>query len=396
MIRVAQVIEALGGGGAERLLVDTARVIDTSRFELRVYTLFSARRHFAQALSDLRVPEHCLDLSSTFDLPRGVRRLRAQLGSHPVDIVHTHLFAANLVGRVAARLEGIPVVSTIHDADYEPVVRLGNPGLTPWKQALLQLGDRWTAKLSRAHMIAVSEYVAASVRRRLGVDGWRLEVIPNAVDTEIFRPLEAARRSAAREKLGLAAQAPVVTAVGRMTPQKGHDVLLRAFARVQSAIPAARLLLVGDGVRRPGCETLAQELGISARASFLGIRSDVPEILAATDVLVLPSLHEGFGLVLIEALAAGVPVIGTRTGPVPQIIRDGETGLLCEPGDVSSLAAALSSLIGDPVRLREMGRRGRDDAQARFALPGMVRRLESLYENVLGQASSRRGGGTKG
>jgi glycosyltransferase involved in cell wall biosynthesis len=165
---------------------------------------------------------------------------------------------------------------------------------------------------------------------------------------------------------------------------------------VAALLPDARLLLVGDGIQRAAHQVLARELGLSGSVDFLGFRSDVPEILGATDILALPSLHEGFGLVIVEALASGIPVVGTRTGPVPQIIRDGDTGLLCEPGDPTTLAAALLSLINDPAGRREMGRRGRADALARFALPAMVRRLESLYERVHGQATSRGRGGTAG
>ncbi len=393
VIRLVQVIDALGGGGAERLLVDAARVIDRSRFDLRVYTLFAARRHYAQALADLGVPEVCLDLTSSFDLARAIQRLRRRLVSTPADIIHTHLFAANVVGRLTARLQGIPVLSTIHDADYEPVVRQGNPGLTPWKQSLLQQVDRWTAVLSRAHLVAVSDYVAVAVRRRLKVQGSRLDVIPNAVDTEVFRPSDPARRAAARQRLGLGAETQVVTSIGRMTPQKGQDVLLRAFALVRSRLPEARLLLVGDGIQRDTYQAVAQELGLGSSVSFLGVRPDIPEILGATDVFALPSLHEGFGLVVIEALASGIPVVGTRTGPIPQILRDGDTGLLCEPGDASGLADALLSLLNDPERRCGMARRGREDAVARFSLPEMVRRLETLYERLHGEATARIGRG---
>lgn len=381
MIRVAVVIEALGRGGAERLLVDTARLLDRSRFALRVYTLFSVRRDYAEALRALAVPEDGLDLASPREIPTGVRRLRARLREHRAEVVHTHLFSANVVGRVAARLERVPVVSTYHDADYEPVVRQANPGLTANKQFALRLLDGLTSLWSRARIVTVSEYVAESVHRRLLIPKSRITVVPNAVDTELFAPGGAGRK-AVRVALGLGPAAPVVACVGRMTPQKGQDLLLRAFAEVHLAVPESRLLLVGDGAQRSAHEELARTLGLGEAARFLGVRGDVPDILGAADVLALPSRHEGFGLVLTEALACGIPVVATRTGPVPEIVRDGETGRLFEPGDTSGLARELVDLLRNPDERRVMGERGREDAVARFSLPIMMRRLESLYSTV--------------
>src|SRR5262245_47755733 len=228
MIRLAVVIEALGRGGAERLLVDTARRLDRARFRLRVYTLFTARRNYAEALRALDVPEECLDLGGPREILAGARRLAARFRDQGADVVHTHLFAANLVGRLAARAEGLPVISTYHDADYEPVVRAGNPSLTAGKQALLRLVHASSIFWSRARLVGVSEYVAASVRRRLFVPADRVTVVRNAVDTDVFAP-DAARRAMTRAALGLAPERPVVMSVGRMTPQKGHDLLLRAF-----------------------------------------------------------------------------------------------------------------------------------------------------------------------
>jgi glycosyltransferase involved in cell wall biosynthesis len=382
VIRLAVVIEALGRGGAERLLVDTARLLDRKRFELRVYTLFPVRRDYAETLLGLGVPEQCLRLAGPRDAATGIGRLRACLVEHPADVVHTHLFSANLVGRLAARLGGLPVLTTYHDADYEPVVREGNPGLTPLKQLTLRILDVATVVVSRARIVAVSEYVAASVRRRLLVPRARITVVPNAVDTEVFAP-DAARRAAVRAALDLTASQPVVVCVGRMTPQKGQDVLLRAFSEVLRARPESRLVLVGDGAQRREYEELAGRLGLGSAVRFLGVRADVPDILKAADVLALPSRHEGFGLVLTEALACSLPVVATRTGPVPEIVRDGETGRLFPPGDAAALAGALDGLLGDAAGRRRMGEKARADAEARFSLPVMVARLQSLYEDAV-------------
>lgn len=383
MIRVATVIEALGPGGAERLLVDTARRIDRRRFDLRVFTLFRARRHHAPALADLGIAETCLDLAGPRDYPRGVASLRRAWRGGPVDLVHTHLYAANVVGRTAARLCGLPVVSTLHDADYEPITRLGNPGLSAWKHAVLRAVDRATLQLAQAEVVAVSQYVADSARRRLGARPERTTVIHNAVDTEVFRPGSSDERAPARRELGLSPAEPLVLAVGRMTPQKGHGVLLDALARVSPSSPPPRLALVGDGDLRPALEARARELGIADRVLFLGVRSDVPDLMRAADLLVLPSLHEGFGLVLAEAMACALPVVGSDTGPVPEIVENGRSGILFPPGDAAALAAALARLIDSPGLRAALGAQGRERAVAEFSFATMIGRLESLYERIV-------------
>lgn len=390
MIRIAVVIEALGRGGAERLLVDTARLLDRSRFSLHVHTLFAVRRDYESALRGLDIAEVSLGLRGHMNLVSGVLRLRAMLEGGRPDIVHTHLFFASQVGRLAARLVGCPVVSTMHGADYEPTARLGNPGLTLFKQSLLQAGDAVTAAISHARIIAVSQYVAESARRRLGVSGSRVEVIPNAVDTETFCP-DPSRRAEARQALGLGPGSRVLICVGRMTNEKGQDVLIRAMPAVRTRVSGTHLLLVGEGPSRVRYESLAQELGVEENVSFLGVRWDVPNLLRAADVLVMPSLNEGFGLVMVEALASGTPVVASRMGPTPEIVRETETGLLFAPGDPHALADALERLLGNPALCHEMGRRGREDALARFALPQMVRHLERLYETVHAEAVSSRG-----
>jgi glycosyltransferase involved in cell wall biosynthesis len=280
LIRVAVVIEALGRGGAERLLVDTARLLDRSRFALQIHTLFPVRRDYEGALRELGVTESCLGLSGMRGLPAGVFRLARAWRTDRPDLVHTHLFGANIVGRLAARLLGLPVVSTLHGVDYEPVVRLGNPGLTPLKQHILQAADGLTAAFSRCRVVSVSEYVASAAGRRLGVPKARIDVILNAVDTDRFRPDEQAR-SAIRVCLGLGPETATVAYVGRLTPQKGVGVLLRAACDLVAWGRDFRVLVVGDGFLRSRLEWLAIELEIQHRVAFLGVRDDVPELLRA-------------------------------------------------------------------------------------------------------------------
>jgi glycosyltransferase involved in cell wall biosynthesis len=382
MIRVAQVIETLGRGGAERLLVDIAHEIDRKRFTMSVYTLFRHPRTYAGALKDLGIAETCLELRGRGDILWGIARLPALLRREGADVVHTHLFSANIIGRLAARAVRLPVVSSLHDADYEPAVLQGNPGLTPWKQGLLQHADRLAAWVSRANLVAVSEYVADSARRRLVLGASRVEVVYNGVDTSIFHPNVKDERRRVREALGLSASTRVVISIGRMIPTKGQGTLLEAVRLLLDRAIDVHVLLAGEGQWRSRYEALARDLGLQGRAIFLGDRADIPVLIGAADVLALPSLHEGFGLALIEALACGVPVVASRTGPMPELVRDGETGLLIDAGSATELAASLAVILLDDDRRRRMGAVGREDAVARFSLPRMVRQLEAVYERV--------------
>ena len=381
MIGVASVIEALGRGGAERLLVDTARLIDRARFDFRVYTLFPIRRDYEAALRELAVAEECLGLHGPTDLVRGVRGLLRAWRQHRPQVVHTHLLAAHLTGRLAAKLADLPVVSTLHGLDYAAEVRLANPRISRVKQLILRAAEAASIAVSDTRVVAVSECVARAAHSTLWVPRRRIDVIPNAVDTSRFRP-DPDDRVAMRASMGVAASTPLILCVGRLTPEKGHETLLRAMHDLRARGDDCQLLLVGEGPLRPGLERQARELGLGGNVHFMGQRWDVPSLLHAADILALPSLHEGFGLVLAEALASGVPVVASRTGPVPEIVREEETGLLFAPGDSRGLAATLHRLLAAPALRREMGCRGRVDAVARFALPAMVHRLESLYERV--------------
>lgn len=381
-------IESLGRCGAERLLVDVARKIDRRRFELRVYTLYPHPRDYAQTLRDLGIEERCLGIARLHGGLLGAVRLRPLLRKDAIDLVHTHLFGAHVVGRLAARSCGIPVVSTAHDADYEDVVRAGNPGLTPRKQNLLRLVDQCLFHATRAHLVAVSKYVAQSMQVKLSIPTERVTIIYNAVDVDTFRPRSAEKRRFVRESFGFAEQVPLVLCVGRMTSQKGQATLLQAMEHVKQNRISMKLVLIGDGASRKDYESLARARGLEDDVLFLGVRADVPDLLAAADLLVLPSLHEGFGLVLAEALATEVPVIASKTGPIPEIVRDQKTGLLFTPGDPIELALALRTLLNDAERRRVMGRLGREDVCSHFKLSTMVSHIEAFYERFARRADS--------
>ena len=175
--------------------------------------------------------------------------------------------------------------------------------------------------------------------------------------------------------------------VGRFAPPKRHDLVLRAFADVHERFPGSELWFVGDGDDRPAAERLAAELGVQGATRFLGVREDVPDLLAQAACVVLASDYEGCPLSVIEAMAAGVPVVATSVGGVPEVVRDGVTGILAEPGRPDGLARGLAELLGDEARAVELGRAGRELARERFSREQMAAATAEVYERVVATPS---------
>lgn len=286
----------------------------------------------AEETDALGIPVHCLGVKHMMSLTL-LRRLRHLLVALKPDIVHTHGGRANFYGRLAARLAGIPlVVTTVHshiDLDYSAFL----PNL--WFSAV----DKMTRRLAD-HFIAVShELCAALIKQRVAKD--RISVVHNGIAELTAEPLDL--RAEFRLKAG-----PVICAVGRLVPVKRFDILLKAQAHVLARVPESKLVLVGDGPLEAELKHLAAELNISRSVVFAGYRCDARQILAGSNVFVVSSDMEGLPIVLLEALAAKVPVVATGVGGIPEIIVPQTNGLLVPPGDARQLADAIVLSLQEP------------------------------------------------
>jgi len=382
-VRVLHIIEALGPGGAERLLYTNLSRLDRSRFDGVVCHLYDARLHWRQPLLDLGYPVVSLGMRDFFDVRTGLLRLSRLMRQTKVNLIHTHLYGANLYGRIVGRLHRIPVVSSLHNPDYEPEVLQDAQRLTPAKVAMMRWLDRMSHRLARPSYVAVSRHIKTSAVQRLGIDPERIEVIYNAVDLEQFRPSEA-RALQLRERLDIGKDDPVLLCVGRLDPQKGQRYAIRALPQVLACHPGTALLLVGggppeveDGLRRE-----AEREGVAGSVRFLGVRSDVAALLSESDVFVFPSLYEGLGIALVEAMAMGRACVASRVGPIPEIVEDGHSGLLVPPRDPNQLAAAVSRLLGDPTLRLTMGAEGRRIVEERFNIDRNIVQIEQLYDRL--------------
>jgi glycosyltransferase involved in cell wall biosynthesis len=290
-------------------------------------------------------------------------------------IVHTHTAKAGLLGRLAARLAGVPaVVHTFHGHVFHGY-------FPPWKTRIFVLIERWLAKRTD-RLLAVSDRVRADLLA-LGIGAPdRVLTVPLGLDLTPFFAC-GSRRGRLRAELSVPADEALVGIIARLVPIKRHERFLRAAAELARAGVHCRFLVVGDGERRAELETLASTLGVAARVHFLGWRRDLERVYADLDVAVLCSDNEGSPVSLIEAMAAGVAVVATRVGGVPDVVDDGITGLLVAPGDVPALARAIVSLLVDPERRRRMGAAGRERVAETYGADRLVADMDRLYADLV-------------
>ncbi|MDR7608740.1 MAG: glycosyltransferase [Armatimonadota bacterium] len=306
------------------------------------------------------------DLRALWDLYRLMRR--------GYDVVHTHTSKAGVLGRIAARLARVPVVvHTPHGHVYHGYGGRVRSRLFAWVERVLA---RWTDVLVALTESERREHLAEKVGRP---EQWR--VVPSGVEIERYRKPTSLRRS----DLGLPEPSFVVGCVARLVPVKGIEDAIAATARLVDLTPPVHLVLVGDGPQRGVLQKLAEQLGVRERVHFLGLRRDVPDLLPVFDILVLPSRNEGMGRVLVEAQAAGVPVVAARVGGVPDLVAEGLTGRLVPPGDPAALAAAIRSLAEDGATLTQMRAAARAHVAGYLSAEAMVASLEAVYRPRLGQ-----------
>lgn len=379
-IRVLTLTDRFGPiGGAENLAAQIPLRLDRERFE----PILCATRWPSAGAPDPSVEQAAAELREAGVAliglgrrarvePRAWARLRRELRSRRVDVLHSHQFASNVWGTVLGRLARTPVVvAHEHTWSYEG-------------QAARKALDRHLVGRFADAFVAVSR---EDRRQMIEIEGVRPEVvryIPNGAPA-------APRPSGhdVRAELGIPADAPVVGTVGNLRPQKAFDVLVAAADRLRAEHPGLRVLIAGgDGeAREPVLAEIARR-GLEEVVLLLGHRADVPDLLQALDVAVLSSDYEGMPLSLLEYMDAGLPVVSTAVGGVPDVIVEGETGLLVPRRDDAALAAALGALLRDPERRRAMGEAGRARRRTEFDLDTMVRRVEALYEELL--AAKRR------
>jgi glycosyltransferase involved in cell wall biosynthesis len=382
-MRLLVVVDGLWVGGTERSLVELLPYYRSAGIET---TVACFRRHPDEGVEGEVRPEMArVVFLDGWSLGARVRALRRLLRSLRPDVLHTSLFTANLAGRLAS--VGLPVVvlNSLVNTSYEPV-QMRDPALKPWRVQVVRFLDALTGRLLTDHWHAVSHAVAGSAARRLKVPRERVTVVERGRDPSRLGVPSADRRRTARERLGLPGEACVLVNVGRQDYQKGQDCLLSAVVELRRTMPGAILLVVGrSGSASARLERQVVTEGLEEQVRFLGHRADVPDLLAAADVFVFPSLFEGFPGAVVEAMALALPVVAADIEPVRELVVPERTGLLVPPGDPTALAASIARLLAAPELAAALGAAGRRQFEERFTLdvvaPRMVAMLRTLAES---------------
>lgn len=351
--RVVLVTNGLGCGGAEAQLLRLARMFVARGDEVGILSILPVVE--CPEADGLAVPVATLD-------PRPLARSASALSSGgrilrewAPDTLISFVYQANVLGRISGRLAGVPtIVSSIRNEHFGGSTR--------------DMVLRRTDPLATVTTTNSTGAARSLIDRRV-VPAHRLVVVPNGLDTSLYRT-DASRRATVRAALGLRDDEFLWLSVGRLHEQKDHASLLRALARLARLRPV--LAIAGDGPRREPLEALATQLRIDPTVRFLGLRTDVPDLLRAADALVLSSTWEGSPNVILEAMAAAVPVVATDVGGVPELVRSGETGIVVPPRNTRALAEAMRCLMTLPAAERQvLGARGRDIVQREHSLDAM-------------------------
>jgi len=371
-MRILQLITGLGQGGAEQVVLDLAARLDRQRYQMSVCSILDVSGEqgvYVGRLKDAGVDVMSLNVTGKLQLRRALA-LENLLRDLRPDILHCHMFHANVLGRRIGRRVGISnIIATVHIAERR---------WRPWRFWI----ERSTDPLGTI-TVCVSNAVLEFQAKKTRIARDRFVVIPNGIDTGRFaqpsRPPDEVRR-----EIGVEPGAKVIGSVGRLDRQKGHRHLIRAFAAVARKAGRVELVIAGDGPELGMLRWMAERAECDDRVHLVGRRDDVPDLLHAFDVFVMPSIYEGLPLALIEAMAAGVPVVASAVDSIPEVLGaggpGGAAGRLVPPGEPGRLADAIGDALQDPSP--ECVRRAQARAREKYDVATMVARYADLYDSI--------------
>lgn len=362
---ILHLIETNEPGGAETVLLNLATLLDKSRYNSIAGILGGG--WLLKELQRKKVPVHILRFRHSLDW-RLLKDIIKLIKTQKIDLVQSHMARMNFYGALAAKISGIPMIATVHGKirDFENRRQV----------FAYKFVGRYGSKI-----VAVSHYLRDNLIKTAGINPGKIITIYNGISLNKFEiNLDRARK---RRELNIGLTTPIVTAIGDLRPVKGYEYFLQAASKVVKAVPATKFLIAGEGALRKELESQSQKLGLNGSVSFLGFRDDIPELLAISDVYVLPSLKEGFSISTIEAMAMSKPVVVTNSGGPPEIVIDSKTGFVVPPADAAALFSAMITLLKDKDTAYKMGEKGRKHVVENFSLANMVGRYEQLYETLL-------------
>lgn len=380
-LKVLHLIEALGSGGAEHMLHTNLKFFDLGSVESTVTMVYSGADFWKKPIEDLGVSVTSLDCMGPYDIPSGVAKLRQQIKADPPALIHTHLWTANIIGRLAGNREKIPVISSIHNPEYEPPANKSVSVSRALKLSVAKRMDQFTSRWC-SRMIAVSKFVRESTAARLGFPIDRIDVLYNPVDVD--RLSQPANRAAVCMEADVPLDSEILLNVSRLSPQKGLIHAIRAMPAVLEQRPKARLLSIGSN-RDAGYVTAVRReielLGLQNTVHLLGEKRNVNEYLSACDVFIFPSEFEGLGIALAEAMAAGRACVASDIHPLDEFVSSEDNGVLVPFDQADLLASAIIDLLQHHEKRRNLGLKAKETAIEFFEPRKAARQLTNIYQS---------------
>lgn len=373
--KVLYLYENLRIGGAEQLFLNTLRYLNCDKFSPTVYCI-GEKGTVGEQISAMGIPVKALKKNTFLGNLTILFTLIKVLKQEKPDILHTNLYLANIYGRVAAKLSGIKrVVTTLHNPDYS----YEDNGRLSYK--IRKLVDKYTGLYCNSCFIAVSDFVKKDFQKQLGFKN--IKVLHNAIDTAKFTGLNAEQISAKRRELGFTDKDIVLLNIGRLHPQKGQVYLIKALKLLRRENESFKLVLIGKGNLGGELKKLASELSLGDSVVFLDNRLDIPLIMGASDLFVFPSLYEGFGIAVVEAMSCGIPVIANDIETLREIITNRKDGILIEKASEELLAQEILKLANNPGLKAYLADNAKKKALEMFDISSHVKGLEIIYGELV-------------
>ena len=365
-INVVHLVEELTIGGLEKILTTIVLNLNKKKYNVSVWCLREGG-FFADKLVKEGIDVKILHISTSRN-PLSIYKLYRLLKSHKFDIIHTHAYSAGTIGRMSAFFAGVPVIISHNHNIYD------------YYNKYHHLVERFLSYITDG-IICVSDMIKKFANETQGIDTKKLVTIYNGIEN--IRSVSGKETSSLRKELGIPRNHTVMGTVAQFSEKKGLAYLIKSASILLEHRKDVNFLLVGDGTIMGDLKQLCHNLKIGENVIFTGERSDIPEMLSLIDIFVLPSIREGLPLAILEAMACGKAVIATNVGGVPEVVKNGISGILVPPKDPEALHCAMNELLGNRGKLKKMGYNGKRVSIESFSSKTMVGKIEDLYDSLL-------------
>jgi glycosyltransferase involved in cell wall biosynthesis len=369
-VRILYVIDGLEFGGGERVFLQLATGL---RNRLAVCAAAMPGRRFAQEINEKKISFRPVDMSKRLSL-KPIFQLTKIISTEKIELIHSQGARADFFARVAGRIASVPYILCTIAA---PVERFD---VSAVRKSIYRLLDRLTEHYVN-RFIVVSDSLKYTLIRLRGIPSDKVIRIYNGIELEQYRPQN--QPIDLRNEWGFSKDTPLIAAIGRMVWEKGLEYFLQSIPEIMQHVPNTRVLLVGDGPLRKNLESLAKELNLEDKVTFTGFRSDIRYLLSNIDILVIPSIFEGFPMITLEAMAMRKPIVATRIDGITEQIVDGKEGLLVPPRNPKALAATVLKLIHDRNLTSQLAAAAREKVENSFSVEKMLAETKALYYSLL-------------